>query len=71
MKAYQVTHTSLPSNQVEETLVSDQWQTYPLKSESLNGVALQDYACYVDNPMSIETDNAQSEVGHTWKKHCR
>ena len=51
--------------------VSDRWQTYPLKSESLNGTALQDYACYVGNPTSIKTDNAQSEIGCTWKKHCR
>ena len=51
--------------------VSDRWQMYPLKSESLNGVALQDYAHYVGNPTPIKTDNAQSEVGCTWKKHCR
>ena len=51
--------------------VSDRWQTYPLKSESLNGIALQDYTCYVGNPTLIKTYNVQSEIRCTWKTHCR
>jgi hypothetical protein len=50
---------------------SDRWEVYPLKSESQNGVALQDYTRQVGAPTSIKTDNAQSEVGATWTSHCR
>ena len=50
--------------------VSDRWHTYPLRSESQNGIALQDYTRYVGNPTSLKTDNAQSELGSIWKDHC-
>ena len=50
--------------------ISDHWHTYPLRSESQNGIALQDYARYVGNPTSLKTDNAKSELGSVWKDHC-
>ena len=51
--------------------VSDRWEVYPLKTESHNGEALQDYTRKVGAPSTIKTDNAQSELGLTWTKHCR
>jgi hypothetical protein len=51
-------------------LDSDFWVTYPMKTESANGEALQDYARTYGCPNIIRTDNAQSELGRTWTKHC-
>ena len=50
---------------------SDRWEVYPLKSESHNGVALQDYTRTCGAPSILKTDNAQSELGETWTTHCR
>jgi hypothetical protein len=50
---------------------SDRWDVYPLKTEPLNGIALQDYTRQIGSPTKLETDNAQSEVGVTWTSHCR
>ncbi|MGH7955023.1 MAG: reverse transcriptase domain-containing protein [Gloeomargaritales cyanobacterium] len=50
---------------------SDRWETYPLKTESHNGIALQDYTRQFGCPKEIKTDNAQSEIGLTWTDHCR
>lgn len=50
---------------------SDFWVTYPLKNEASNGEALQDYTRTYGCPNIIKTDNAQSELGRTWLKHCR
>jgi hypothetical protein len=52
-------------------LDSDFWATYPLKSESSNGEALQDYTRTHGCPNILCTNNAQSELGKTWTKHCR
>eukprot|EP00957_Ditylum_brightwellii_P200265 15266680-Ditylum_brightwellii.AAC.1 len=51
-------------------LESDRWEVYPLKTESHNGVALQDYSRNVSVPPVLKTENAQSEVGSTWSDHC-
>ncbi|MGH7954918.1 MAG: hypothetical protein ACREOZ_03065 [Gloeomargaritales cyanobacterium] len=50
---------------------SDRWETYPMKNESHNGVAIQDYTRQHGCPAIIKTDNAQSEIGLTWTNHCR
>jgi hypothetical protein len=50
---------------------TDRWEVYPLKSESQNGTALQDYCRTVGCPPVIRTDNAQSELGKTWTTFCR
>jgi ribosomal protein S12 len=44
---------------------------YPLKSEHQNRIALQDYVRNVGAPTIMKTDNAQSELGETWKPHLR
>ena len=50
---------------------SNLWKVYPMKTESHNGWALQDYTREVECPPSIKMDNAKSELGETWVKHCR
>ncbi|MGH7955292.1 MAG: hypothetical protein ACREOZ_04960, partial [Gloeomargaritales cyanobacterium] len=50
---------------------SDRWETYPMKTESQNGIALQDYTRQYGCPIKIKTDCAQSEIGKTWTDHCR
>jgi hypothetical protein len=50
---------------------SDRWEVYPLKSESYNVSALQDYSRDVGIPATLKSDNAQSETGTKWTKHCR
>jgi hypothetical protein len=50
---------------------TDRWEVYPLKTESQNGQALQDYCRTVGCPPVIRTDNAQSELGQTWTNFCR
>jgi hypothetical protein len=52
-------------------LDSDFWATCPLKSELTNGDTLQDYTRTHGCPAIIRTNNAQSELGQTWTKHCR
>ena len=52
-------------------IFSDRWEVYPLKTESHNGTALQDYTRKCGAPSVLKTDNAQSELGETWTKHCR
>jgi hypothetical protein len=50
---------------------SDRWEVYPLKTESLNGIALQDYTQQNRASVNIKTDKAQTEVGSEWTSHCR
>ena len=51
--------------------VSNRWEVFPMKTESHNGVALQDYTRKAGAPPVIKTDNAKSETGETWTEHCR
>jgi hypothetical protein len=53
------------------TLTSDRWDVYPLKTESQNGAALQDYTRKVGAPTVLKTDNAQSELSSNWTQHLR
>ena len=50
---------------------SDFWAVYPLKNESKNTEALQDYTRTHGCPNAIKTDCAQSELGVGWTQHCR
>ena len=50
---------------------SKRWEVYPMKLESHNGKALQDYIRKCGAPPSLKTDNAQSETGKTWTETCR
>ena len=50
---------------------TDRWEVYPLKTESQNGAALQDYTRRVGAPQTLKLDCAQSKTGTTWTKHCR
>ena len=52
-------------------LTSNRWEVFPLKTESHNGIALQDYTRKCGAPSVLKTDNAQSELGNTWTQHCR
>ena len=47
-------------------LKSNRWEVFPLKTESHNGTALQDYIRKVGVPNVIKSDNAQSETGSLW-----
>ena len=67
----QVTNQGHTCSQFFVGLDSDFWVTYPLKRESASGEALQDYTRTHGCPNIIKTDNAQSELGATWTKHCR
>jgi hypothetical protein len=59
-------------SQIFVGLDSDFWVTYPLKTESSNGEALQDYTRTHGCPNIIRTDNAQSELGQRLHvKKCR
>ena len=49
----------------------DRWEVYPMKTESHNGTALQDYTRACGVPYTIKTDNAQSEIGKLLTDHCR
>ena len=66
-----VTNQGHTCSQIFVGLDSDFWATYPLKTESANVEALQDYTRTHGCPNIIRTDNAQSELGKTWTKHCR
>ena len=66
-----VTNQGHTCSQIFVGLDSDFWATYPLKTESANGEALQDYTRTHGCPNIIRTDNTQSELGKTWTKHCR
>ncbi|MGH3053473.1 MAG: hypothetical protein ACRDL7_00670, partial [Gaiellaceae bacterium] len=50
---------------------SDRWETYPMKTENQNGIALQDYTRQHGCPNIIMSDNAQSQIGQLWTNHCR
>ena len=50
---------------------SDRWEVFPLKTESSNGIALQDFTRKVGTPNIFKSDNAQSQTGATWTQHCR
>eukprot|EP00957_Ditylum_brightwellii_P099341 7567442-Ditylum_brightwellii.AAC.1 len=51
-------------------MASDRWEVYPLKSDSYNVLALQDYSRDVGIPATLKSDNAQSETGTKWTEHC-
>ena len=50
---------------------SDRREVYPLKKESNNHEALQDYCRQIAIPNTLRSDNAKSEISHKWIKHCR
>lgn len=58
-------------SQIFVGIQSNRWEVYPLKTESNNGEALQDYTRQIGVPSVLKSDNAQSETGETWTKHCR
>jgi hypothetical protein len=66
-----VTNQGHTCSQMFVGLDSDFWVTYPMKTESANGEALQDYTRTHGCPNIIRTDNAHSELGRTWTKHCQ
>ena len=47
-------------------ITSKKWSFHPLKKESHNINALQDYLWEYGSPNGIVNDNAQSEVGEKW-----
>ena len=47
-------------------LRSNRWEVFPLKTESQNGTALQDYIRKVGVPNTLKSDNAQRETGSLW-----
>jgi hypothetical protein len=55
------TNQGLTCSQLFVGLDYDFWATYPLKLESTNGDALQDYTHTHGCPAIIRTDNTQSE----------
>ena len=42
----------------------------PLKRESHDFNALQDFSRKIELPKKIKTDNAKTEVGNQWTKWC-
>ena len=50
---------------------SNRWEIYPLKSESDNELALEDFTRDCGVPMFVKSDNAMSEVGKKWTEHCQ
>ena len=50
---------------------TDYMSVYPLKSESHNHTALQDFGRSVGIPSGIKSDNARSEKGQKWVEWCR
>ena len=52
-------------------LTSNRWEAFPLKTESQNATALQDYICKVGVPDTLKSDNAQSETGTLWTSVSR
>eukprot|EP00957_Ditylum_brightwellii_P108293 8261696-Ditylum_brightwellii.AAC.1 len=50
---------------------SRRWELYPLKTESRNVEALQDYTRQNGTPHSLESDNSSSEIGNKLLDHCR
>ena len=50
---------------------TDYMSVYPLKSESHNHTALQDFGRTVGIPSGIKSDNAKSETGQKWLDWCR
>ena len=52
-------------------ITSKRWAYYPLKKESQNSEALQDYIRYHGAPKILVSDNAQSETGEKWNTILR
>jgi len=50
---------------------TDRWYVQPLKKESHNSTALQDFSRNVGLPLFVKSDCAQSEIGEKWTEHCR
>jgi len=50
---------------------TDRWHLQPLKKESHNSTALQDFSRNVGLPLFVKSDCAQSEIGEKWTEHCR
>ena len=52
-------------------LTSKFWAIYPLKTESRNTEALQDYTRTHGCMSVLKTNNTQSELGKGWTNHCK
>ena len=50
---------------------TDYMSVYPLKTESHNRTALQDFGRTIRIPSGIKSDNAKSETGEKWTDWCR
>jgi len=50
---------------------TDRWYAQPLKKESHNSTALQDFSRNVGLPLFVKSNCAQSEIGEKWTEHCR
>ena len=50
---------------------TDYMSVHPLKTESHNFQALQDFSRRIGIPQGIKSDNAKSEVGQKWTDWCR
>jgi len=50
---------------------TDRWCVQPLKKESHNSTALQDFSRNVGLSLFVKSDCAQSEIGEKWTEHCR
>jgi len=50
---------------------TDRWYVQPLKKESHNSTALQDFSRNVGLPLFVKSDCTQSEIGEKWTEHCR
>jgi len=50
---------------------TDRWYVQPLKKESHNSTALQDFSRNVGLPLFAKSDCAQTEIGEKWTEHCR
>eukprot|EP00957_Ditylum_brightwellii_P006329 480075-Ditylum_brightwellii.AAC.1 len=58
-------------SQIFVGLDSDQWEVYPMQSESHNVLALQDCCRNVGIPSTLKTDNTQSEVGRNGQNNAK
>jgi len=50
---------------------SDEWQVYPLATESKNIEALQDYIINHGAPEAIRSDNAKRKTDCEWMNYCQ
>ena len=50
---------------------TNRWEVFPLRTESHNHNALKDFTRRCGVPLFVKSDNAKSETGLEWTKHCR